>query len=106
MKNARKTIPSKVKVKKKKYSQGLPVYNHHAAGIDIGDTNHDVAIEDGEGGFEVREYQAFTVDLEAIGAWLASVGITTVANESTGIYWLNLYLMLEEAGIETLFAFS
>ena len=53
----------------------------------IGDTKHDVAIEDGEGGFEVREYQAFTVDLVAIVAWLVSVGITTVAEESTGIYW-------------------
>lgn len=100
MKKARKTTPSQVKVTKKKYSKGLPVYNHHAAGIDIGDTKHDVAIEDGEGGFEVREYQAFTVDLVAIVAWLVSVGITTVAIESTGIYWLNLYLMLEEAGIE------
>ena len=99
MKNARKTIPSQVKVKKKRFTQGLPVYNHHAAGIDIGDTNHAIAIEDGEGGFEVREYQAFTVDLEAIVAWLVSVGITTVAIESTGIYWLNLF-MLEEAGIE------
>jgi transposase len=100
VKNARKTIPSQVKVKKKKFTQGLPIYNHHAAGIDIGDTNHAVAIEDEKGGFEVREYQAFTVDLAAIVAWLVSVGITTVAIESTGIYWLNLYLMLEEAGIE------
>ncbi len=100
MKKVRKTIASKIKVKKKKYTQGLPVYNHHAAGIDIGDTNHAVAIDDGEGGFEVREYQAFTVDLAAIVEWLVSVGITTVAIESTGIYWLNLYLLLEEAGIE------
>ena len=100
MKNARKTIPSQVKVKKKRFTQGLPVYNHHAAGIDIGDTNHAIAIEDEVGGFEVREYQAFTVDLVAIVDWLVSVGITTVAIESTGIYWLNLYLMLEEAGIE------
>ncbi|TAJ04022.1 IS110 family transposase [Marinilabiliaceae bacterium JC017] len=86
--------------KKKRYSRGLPVFNPSAAGIDIGDTNHSVAINDDSGGFEVREYGAFTKDLTDIVCWLKEEGITTVAMESTGIYWLNLYLLLEEAGIE------
>ncbi|MBN1183447.1 MAG: IS110 family transposase [Bacteroidales bacterium] len=85
---------------KKKFTQGLPVFNYSAAGIDIGDTKHDVAINNGKGGHEVREYLSFTEDLEKLVAWLVSEGVTTVAMESTGIYWLNLYLMLEEAGIE------
>jgi len=76
------------------------VYNPHAAGIDLGDTKHDAAISDGAGGYEVREYRSFTEDLTLLVAWLVSEGITTVAMESTGVYWLNLYLMLEEAGIE------
>lgn len=90
----------KREVKKKRFSQGLPVINPYAGGIDVGDTKYDVAISDGISGFEVREYPTFTEDLEDLVNWLKSEGITTVAMESTGIYWLNLYLMLEEAGIE------
>lgn len=86
--------------KKKRFSQGLPVLNPFAAGIDVGDTRHDVAISDGVSGHEVRQYLTFTEDLTDLVNWLKSEGITTVAMESTGIYWLNLYLMLEEAGIE------
>lgn len=87
-------------MKKKKFSQGLPVFNPYAAGIDIGDTKIDVAISDGSKGHEVREYGTFTEDLISIVQWLVSEGITTAAMESTGVYWVNLYLMLEEAGIE------
>jgi len=90
----------KSEIKKKKHSQGLPVINPFAAGIDIGDEMHDVAISDGISGFEVRQYPSFTEDLGDMVNWLKSEGITTVAMESTGVYWLNLYLMLEEAGIE------
>lgn len=87
-------------VKKKRYSQGLPVFNPYAGGIDVGDTKHDVAISDGATGHETREYSSFTDGLTDLVNWLVSEDITTVAMESTGIYWLNLYLMLEEAGIE------
>jgi transposase len=87
-------------VKKKMHSQGLPVINPYAAGIDVGDTQYDVAVSNGGAGFECREYPAFTEDLIELVKWLKSRGITTVAMESTGIYWLNLYLMLEEEGIE------
>lgn len=90
----------KREVKKKRHSQGMPVINPYAAGIDVGDIKYDVAISDGATGFEVREYPTFTEDLENLVNWLKSEGITTVAMESTGIYWLNLYLMLEEVGIE------
>jgi transposase len=86
--------------KKKKFSQGLPIHFHSAAGIDIGDTKHDVAISNGAGGHVHREFLSFTEDLENLVSWLVTEGITTAAIESTGVYWLNLYLMLEEAGIE------
>lgn len=86
--------------KKKKHSQGLPVINPHAAGIDVGDTQYDVAISDGDTGFEVRQFLSFTEDLRELVLWLKDAGITTAAIESTGVYWLNLFLMLEEAGIE------
>lgn len=87
--------------KREKYnSVGLPVLNAHAAGLDIGDTFHEVAIINQDGKSEVRRFNAFTEDLYTIVSWLVEQGITTVAIESTGIYWLNLYLLLEEAGIE------
>lgn len=82
------------------FSQGLPVSNFHAAGIDVGDSKNDVAVSDGKNGFIVREYSTFTADLISLVNWLLSLSITTVAMESTGVYWLNLYLLLEEAGIE------
>jgi len=82
------------------FSQGLPVTNFHAAGIDVGDSKNDVAVSDGKNGFVVREYSTFTADLINLVKWLVSLAITTVAMESTGVYWLNLYLLLEEAGIE------
>ncbi len=77
----------------------MPVFNPYAAGIDIGDSMHDVAINQGNT-HQVRQYDSFTEDLESLVDWLKEEGITTVAMESTGIYWLNLYLLLEEAGIE------
>lgn len=83
-----------------KISSGLPVFNAHAAGIDIGDTLHYVAISNGIGGHDVKTTSAFTCDLQDIVSYLQSHGITTAALESTGIYWLPLYLLLEEAGIE------
>ena len=83
-----------------KMGSGLPVFNPYAAGIDIGDTLHCVAINDGKGGHEVKTTSAFTCDLHEIVYYCKSNGVTTVAMESTGVYWLVLYLLLEEAGIE------
>lgn len=83
-----------------KMGSGLPVFNPYAAGIDIGDTLHCVAINDGKGGHEVMTTTAFTCDLYEIVDYCKKNGVTTVAMESTGVYWLVLYLLLEEAGIE------
>jgi len=83
-----------------KMGSGLPVFNHHAAGIDIGDTLHCVAINDGNGGHEVKTTSAFTCDLNEIVDYLKANGVTTVAMESTGVYWLPLYILLEEAGMD------
>jgi len=100
MKKDKSNDLTKEGIKKKKFSQGMPVFNLHAAGIDVGDTQYDVAISDGANGFEVRVFRTFTEDLILLVKWLESESITTVAIESTGVYWLNLYLMLEEVGIE------
>ena len=76
------------------YARGLPICHEFAAGIDIGDTFHAVAVWSKDG-YEVREYGSFTEDLEMLVQWLVSEKITTVAMESTGIYWVQLYLWIK-----------
>ena len=90
----------KGKKEKKKAIQGMPVLQYYAAGADIGDTKHDIAINDGQGGQIVRTFRTFTADVQEAVDWLKEEGVTTVAMESTGVYYLTFYLMLEEAGIE------
>lgn len=90
----------KTKQASPKTGNGLPVFYPHAAGIDIGDTEHYVAIAEGNGGHEVKSFDAFTCDLKSIVSHLKDRGITTAAMEATGVYWLALYLLLEEAGID------
>lgn len=78
----------------------LPVVHRHAAGIDLGGaTSHFVALEVGEV-IEVREFGITTPDLHALVAYLQAHAVTTVAMESTGVYWMPLYDLLEAAGIE------
>jgi len=86
--------------KMKKAINGLSVMNPYAAGADIGDTRHDVAINDGHGGLIVRTFGTFTSEIQEAVDWLKEEGITTIAMESTGVYYLTFYLMCEEAGIE------
>ncbi len=94
--------PERVERKKViiKMKEGLPVEHPHAAGIDVGDTEFSVAIRSKEGGYEVRNYGAFTEDLDLIVRDLKENGITTVAIESTGVYYVPLFLKIQEAGIE------
>ena len=74
------------------------IVNPHAAGIDIGSKSHWVAI--GLADSEVREFGVFTQDLHELCSWLKSKGIQTVAMESTGFYWKQLFVMLQSYGME------
>lgn len=85
---------------KKRAIQGLPVIQPYAAGADIGDTQHEIAINNGVSGLIVKSFNSFTQDLREAVKWLKENGITTIAMESTGVYYLPFYLMLEDAGIE------
>ncbi len=81
----------------------LEQVNLNAAGIDVGSTEHWVAVpagRDPQGGRDVRRFGAFTADLHALAQWLEACGIETVAMESTGVYWIALYELLESRGIE------
>lgn len=74
--------------------------NLNAAGIDIGSERHMVAVPEGRDTVSVREFGTFTADLEALATWLKQCGITSVAMESTGVYWIPLFELLERHGFE------
>ena len=80
----------------------LEIINPHAAGIDVGSRSHYVAI--GQGKDDVREFGVYAEDLRALTDWLIENNVTTVAMESTGTYWQNLYSTLQEAGLQVTLA--
>lgn len=81
---------------------GLPVVHRLAAGIDVGSTFHVVAVNALVDAQPVRKFQSFTSDLHRLADWLVGVGVTTVAMESTGIYWIPCFEILEARGLEVL----
>ena len=71
-----------------------------AAGIDVGATEMYVAVNPDCDPEPVRRFATFTVELERLAAWLAACGVKTVAMESTGVYWIPLFDILEAHGFE------
>jgi transposase len=71
-----------------------------AAGIDCGQNSHFVAVPPDRDPQPVREFRTFTADLHRLADWLAQCGVKTVAMESTGVYWIPLYEILEERDFE------
>lgn len=82
----------------------LSAINAHAAGIDVGAQFHVVAIPPERDDEPVRTFQSFTGDLHRLADWLVACRIETVAMESTGVYWIALYEILEARGIRVLLA--
>lgn len=76
--------------------------NPDAAGIDVSASSHVVAVPLGRDTLNVKEFGAFTEDLWDIVKWLKACNVRTVAMESTGVYWRQLFLVLVEAGLEVL----
>ena len=74
----------------------LPVIEPNAAGIDIGATEVFVAVPADRDAKPIRCFKTFTVDLQKLAGWLEQCGIRTVAMESTGVYWIPLFQILEE----------
>jgi transposase len=81
--------------------EGLPVTNAHAAGVDVGSWSHWVCVG-ADPAAHVREFPAHTDGLHELMAYLHEHQVTTVAMESTGIYWIPLYELLEADGFEVL----
>src|SRR5271155_2693192 len=91
----------------------LAITHRHAAGIDVHSAVHFVAVPaaDVPTGFinpdaklppGVRKFAANTADLEAIASWLKACGVTKVAMESTGVYWIPLYELLASQGFDVI----
>lgn len=80
----------------------MKIVNRHAAGIDIGSRFHVVAVSSDKDSEPVRTFETFTGDLHRLAEWLKEVGVTTVAMESTGVYWIPAYEILEERGFEVI----
>jgi len=78
----------------------LKQLNLNAAGLDIGAEEMWVCVPEERDEESVRMFGTFTPDLHAIGDWLKQCGVTTVAMESTGVYWIPVYEILEERGFE------
>ena len=76
-----------------------PIIGPNAAGVDVGAREMYVAIPPDRDAEPVRVFPTFTADLEALADWLIERGITTVAMESTGVYWIPLYQILEDRGL-------
>ena len=72
----------------------------NAAGIAVGATEHWVAVPADRAEEPVRRFGAFTADLYALAAWLQQCQIETVVLESTGVYWITLFEVLEERGLD------
>ena len=77
-----------------------PVLEPNAAGIDVGAREIYVAVPADRDADPVRSYATFTGDLRQMAEWLAGCGITTAAMESTGVYWIPVYDVLEQHGIK------
>jgi len=79
---------------------GLDVVHPNAAGIDVGNSTHYVAVRPDRDSESVRRFDCFTADLYRLADWLQQCGVTTVAMQSTGVYWIPLYEILDARGLD------
>lgn len=95
-----KTMAKKAqKIKNGKRSE-LLIVNPDAGGIDVASNEYQVCVPEDRDEAHNRRFDAYTCDLRAIVQWLKQCRVTTVAMEATGIYWVQLYMLLEENGID------
>ena len=84
------------------YHKSLSLLNPHVAGIDIGASSHWVAVPQDSDPQPVRCFSSFTQSLYQISSWLQQCHITSVVLESTGVYWIPLFELLESQGFTVL----
>lgn len=80
--------------------KALDIMHPDAAGIDVGGSDHWVAISPDRDAEPVRRFGCFTADLQALARWLVEKGVRSVAMQSTGVYWMPVLEVLEQQGLE------
>ena len=90
----RRSAPKKVDWK------ALEIVHPDAAGIDVGGSEHWVAIDPQRDTEPVRSFGCFTADLREMAKWLVEKGVRSVAMQSTGVYWMPVFEILEQHGLE------
>ncbi len=93
---------SSSKASKKKSLDSLKPINLNAAGIDIGADSHWVSVPPDRDEQNVREFRCYTADIYALADWLKQCQVETVVMESTGVYWIPVFQILETRGFEVL----
>lgn len=83
-------------------SNQFELINPHAAGIDIGSCSHYVCVGADKDPQPIRKFNCFTPDLNKLADWLIECKITTVAMESTGVYWIPVFQILESRGLNVI----
>jgi transposase len=101
MRKAKKKVKSPAAVGKKRLTL-LEQINFNAAGLDVGSREHWVAVPADRDSQPVRCFGTFTSDLHALADWLLQCGVQSVAMESTGVYWIPVFQILEGRGLEVL----
>jgi transposase len=94
------TGKQKSSVQKNMDWKALEIVHPDAAGIDVGGSEHWVAISPDRDPEPVRRFGCFTADLREMGRWLVEKGVRSVALQSTGVYWMPVLEMLEQQGLE------
>jgi transposase len=80
----------------------LNIINRDAAGIDIGSEFHYVCVPDGRDEVRIGKFGCFTGNLHKLADWLSKCKVSTVAMESTGVYWIPVFDILEARGFEVI----
>ena len=91
MRQKKPTGQAKRSVEKKVDWKALEIVHPDAAGIDVGGSEHWVAISPDRDPEPVRRFRCFTADLREMGRWLVEKGVRSVAMQSTGVYWMPVF---------------
>jgi transposase len=100
MSRMKPTSKQKGAVQKKVDWKALEIVHPDAAGIDVGGSEHWVAVSPDRDPEPVRRFGCFTADLREMGRWLVEKGVRSVALQSTGVYWMPVFEILEQQGLE------
>ena len=93
-------VMAKNKKIRRRNVSALHIMQPHAAGIDIGATEIYIAVPNDRDGTPVRRFETFTEDLHEAATWLKSCKIESIAMESTGVYWIPIFQILDAYGFE------